>query len=44
MSDNIPLNERIIVALDVTEKEQAKELVKNANPTPHILRLVYSFL
>jgi orotidine-5'-phosphate decarboxylase len=28
MSDNIPLNERIIVALDVTEKEQAKELVK----------------
>lgn len=28
MSDNIPLNERIIVALDVTEKEQAMELVK----------------
>ena len=28
MSDNIPLNERIIVALDVTEKERAKELVK----------------
>lgn len=28
MSDNIPLNERIIVALDVTEREQAMELVK----------------
>lgn len=28
MSDNIPLNERIIVALDVTDKDQAKELVK----------------
>jgi orotidine-5'-phosphate decarboxylase len=28
MSENIPLNERIIVALDVTDKEQAKELVK----------------
>ena len=25
MSDNIPLNERIIVALDVTEKDQAKD-------------------
>ena len=28
MSDIIPLNERIIVALDVNEKEHAKELVK----------------